>query len=149
MVPTARGDLAWGIFAGFRDLLEAGEIGALPKIWIVEPFARLSRVLAGESLHLSYPGHTAQFSTAGATVTYLQWQAAMVTGGGAVVVTDDAARRARELLGIHGISAELCAAAGLAGAQQLRLDKKISADEDVLLILTANASRDPSAIQPD
>ena len=149
MVPTARGDLAWGIFAGFRDLLEAGEIGALPKIWIVEPFARLSRVLAGEGLHLSYPGHTAQFSTAGATVTYLQWQAAMATGGGAVVVTDDAARRARELLGFHGISAELCAAAGLAGAQQLRLDKKISADEDVLLILTANASRDPSAIQPD
>jgi threonine synthase len=97
VIPTARGDLAWGIYAGFRDLLAAGRIARLPRLWLVEPFARLSRVLAGGALNGSYPGHTAQFSTAGATVTYLQWQAATATGGGAVVVGDDQkpARRAR------------------------------------------------------
>lgn len=144
MVPTARGDLAWGIYAGFHDLLEAGQIQALPKIWVVEPFARLSKVLAGELLHQSYPGHTAQFSTAGATVTYLQWQATTASGGGALVVPDDLARAARTLLAKSNISAELCAAAGLAAIDQLHQLQVVNAHSKVLLILTANASRDPS-----
>lgn len=147
MVPTARGDLAWGIYAGFADLLEAKQIEVLPKIWIVEPFARLTHVLAGQNLHNSYnnySGQTAQFSTAGGTVTYLQWQAATASAGGAVVVTDAQARQARLLLSQQGYSAELCAAAGLAGAQQLRQKNMIAAQDQVLLILTANATNDPS-----
>ena len=144
MVPTARGDLAWGIYAGFRDLQEAGQITTLPKIWVVEPFARLSNVLAGQSLHQTYPGQTAQFSTAGATVTYLQWQAATASGGGALVVSDAQARAARRLLAEHDISAELCAAAGLAAVEQLHQLQVVNAHSKVLLILTANASRDPS-----
>lgn len=148
VVPTARGDLAWGIYAGFRDLLDAGHIGHLPKIWVVEPFARLTRVLEGASLHDSYPGHTAQFSTAGGTVTYLQWQAVTATGGGAVVVQDSAARKARRQLTQSGISAELCAAAGLAAAKQLLEKNEIKPDAHVLLILTANASCDPSWPDP-
>jgi threonine synthase len=148
MVPTARGDLAWGIYAGFVDLLEANQIDALPKIWVVEPFARLSLVLGGSSLHSHYAGNTAQFSTAGNTVTYLQWQATTASGGGAVVVPDVAARQARQLLAQHGYSAELCAGAGLAAAQQLRQNQKIAAQDSVLLILTANASNDPSWPDP-
>lgn len=148
MVPTARGDLAWGIYAGFRDLLQAKLITCLPKIWIVEPLARLSEVLNGASLHGDFPGHTAQFSTAGSTVTYLQWQAAVDSGGGAVVVTDSAARAARHLLMQQGFSAELCAAAGLAATRQLRARNLIAAPEEVLLILTASATRDPSWPDP-
>jgi threonine synthase len=144
MVPTARGDLAWGIYAGFADLLEAGHIAALPKIWVVEPFARLSSVLQGGNLHQEYPGHTAQFSTAGATVTYLQWQAATGSGGGALVVPDAQARSARALMGQHGLSAELCAAAGLAAIEQLHRLQQVNAASNVLLVLTASAARDPS-----
>lgn len=149
MVPTARGDLAWGIYAGFADLLEAKQIDALPRVWVVEPFARLSLVLGGSDLHSTYAGSTAQFSTAGGTVTYLQWQAATVSGGGAVVVPDALARQARQLLSEQGYSAELCAGAGLAAAQQLRHNKKIAAHESVLLVLTANASNDPSWPDPN
>lgn len=144
VIPTARGDLAWGIYAGFRDLLAAGRIPRLPRLWLAEPFPRLSRVLAGGALNGSYPGHTAQFSTAGATVTYLQWQAATATGGGAVVVNDDQARAARRLLTAAGISAELCAAGGLAALQQLRESDAIAPDAHVVLMLTANAASDPS-----
>lgn len=144
MVPTARGDLAWGIYAGFADLLEANQIAFLPKIWIVEPFARLSKVLTGQSLHDSYVGDTAQFSTAGGTVTYLQWQAATASKGGAVVVPDPEAREARRLFAQQGYSVELCAAAGLAGAQQLRQKNVIASHEQVLTILTASAAHDPS-----
>ncbi|CAN7669660.1 MULTISPECIES: threonine synthase [unclassified Variovorax] len=148
LVPTARGDLAWGLFAGFRDLLAAGRIAKLPRIWAVEPFARLARVLEGGALDADYPGRTAQFSTAGATVTYLQWQAVAATGGGAVVVGDDQARAARRLLAQAGVSAELCAAGGLAALSQLRERSAIAADEHVLLMLTADASRDPSWPDP-
>ncbi len=144
MVPTARGDLAWGIYAGFCDLLEAGAIEALPKIWIVEPFARLASVLAGHDLHQNYAGHTAQFSTAGATVTYLQFQAATVSGGGALVVPDAQARAARAVLSSNGISAELCAAAGFAAIEQLHALRIATPHSKVMLVLTANASRDPS-----
>ena len=145
MVPTARGDLAWGIYAGFADLLAAKQIKVLPKLWIVEPFARLSQVMAGAPLHGSYAGNTAQFSTAGATVTYLQWQAAQRSGGGAVVVPDAQARQARETLRQHGINPELCAAAGFAAVQLLRAEGRIDADARVLCLVTANASKDPSA----
>ena len=144
MVPTARGDLAWGIYAGFRDLFDSGVITAVPRIWVVEPFARLSSVLAGADLHGVFSGHTAQFSTAGATVTYLQWQAATASSGGALVVPDAQARVARTLLASHGISAELCAAAGFAATTQLHDLKITTPDSKVMLVLTANASRDPS-----
>jgi threonine synthase len=148
VIPTARGDLAWGIYAGFRDLLAAGRIPRLPRLWLVEPFPRLARVFAGGAINGSYPGHTAQFSTAGATVTYLQWQAAAATGGGAVVVGDDEARAARRLLTAAGVSAELCAAGGLAAVRQLRETNAVAADAHVVLMLTANASSDPSWPDP-
>ncbi|MBT2324227.1 pyridoxal-phosphate dependent enzyme [Variovorax paradoxus] len=148
LVPTARGDLAWGIFAGFRDLLAAGRIAKLPRIWAVEPFARLARVLEGGALDAGYLGRTAQFSTAGATVTFLQWQAVTASGGGAVVVNDDQARAARRLLAEAGVSAELCAAAGLGALQQLRKRDAIAAEAHVVLMLTADASRDPSWPDP-
>ncbi|MDH6591174.1 threonine synthase [Variovorax sp. TBS-050B] len=148
LVPTARGDLAWGIHAGFRELLAAGRIARLPRLWLVEPFPRLSRVLAGGALDGAYPGHTAQFSTAGATVTYLQWQAATASGGGAVVVGDDEARAARRMLTAAGISAELCAAAGLDALRQLRARNAIGREAKVVLMLTAGAARDPSWPDP-
>ncbi len=148
IVPTARGDLAWGLYAGFRELLAAGRIARLPRLWLVEPFPRLSRVLAGAALDGAYPGHTAQFSTAGATVTYLQWQAATASGGGAVVVGDEEARAARRILTGAGIEAELCAAAGLGALRQLRESNAIAGDAQVVLMLTANASRDPSWPDP-
>ena len=144
MVPTARGDLAWGIYAGFRDLLEAGVITALPKVWVVEPFARLFSVLAGQSLHGTFSGSTAQFSTAGATVTYLQWQAVTDSCGGALVVSDVQAKTARMLLASHGVSAELCAAAGFAAIKQLHALQIATVHSKVMMMLTANASRDPS-----
>jgi threonine synthase len=144
VVPTARGDLAWGIFAGFRELVQAGVIGTLPRMWIVEPFARLSKVLKGSDLHANHAGQTAQFSTAGATVTYLQYQAACESRGGAVVVNDETAQSAREELRTQGVSAELCAAAAFAAIAKLRSEQHLQASSQVLWLLTADASRDPS-----
>jgi threonine synthase len=144
IVPTARGDLAWGIAAGFKDLLDAKRIATLPKVWIVEPFARLSNVLEGSSLHGSFNGSTEQFSTAGATVTYLQKYVIKQSSSGAIVVDDASARKARSHFLQLGIAPELCAAATLDAAVQLKEKNLILATEHVMLVMTANADRDPS-----
>lgn len=145
VVPTARGDLAWGIYAGFEDLRAAGAIERLPRIWAVEPFGRLSLVLEqGAPLHGSFSGNTAQFSTAGNTATYLQWQAATASGGGAVVAGDEEARAMRSLLAEHDLSAELCTAGALAAVPRLRAQGRLAAQAHVLWILTADARCDPS-----
>jgi threonine synthase len=147
IVPTARGDLAWGIFSGYQDLLASGRIAQMPKIWIVEPFPRLSAVLAGGALHQHYAGHSEQFSVTGDTVTYLQWQAATASGGGAIVIADPLAKRARQRLNQIGISAELCAAAGLAAVFELKKSSNLTVDSRVHCVLTASSKLDPSVEQ--
>jgi threonine synthase len=144
IVPTARGDLAWGISAGFKDLLDAKRIATMPKVWIVEPFSRLSKVLDGCSLHDNFSGTTEQFSTAGATVTYLQKVVIEQSRSGALVVDDAFAKKARTHFLRLGIEPELCAAATLDAAFQLKEKNLIQPTEHVMLMMTAKADRDPS-----
>lgn len=145
LVPTARGDLLWGIWAGFEYARAAGRIARTPRVWAIEPFARLSRVLAGEPLSASFQGRTAQFSIAGETVTYQQWHAVQQSGGGAVVVDDTLARAAQRTLGAHGFWPELCAAAPLAATEILLRQGSIKPSEHALFIMTARADRDSAA----
>ena len=144
IVPTARGDLLWGIYSALRDLVAARRLARVPKLWAVEPFPRLWRVLAGEPQQGDFYGATQQFSTAGSTVTAQQVLAVTRSGGGAVVVGDDAARAGTAALASAGFWVELCAGAGLAAAQMLRADGRIDASQSVLLMLTARGDRDPA-----
>ncbi|SOY68947.1 putative Pyridoxal-5'-phosphate-dependent enzyme, beta family threonine synthase [Cupriavidus taiwanensis] len=143
MVPTARGDLLWGIFSALRDLVVLGHLPKLPRLWAVEPFPRLSRVLAGASQQSDFAGTTLQFSTAGSTVTAQQVHAVRRSGGGAVVVDDAAARDGTRHLAAAGFWVELCAGAGLAAARALRADGRIDRNQAVMLMLTARGDRDP------
>jgi threonine synthase len=148
LVPTARGDLLWGIHRGLRELLASGQITAAPRLWAVEPFPRLSRVLAGAGLHDQHPGRTGQFSTAGNTTTWLQYQAVTESGGGAIAIDDTAARAARQRWIAAGWQPELCAAATLAAAHQLVAQGRIPRSSHVCAVLTAGAARDPSWPDP-
>lgn len=143
LVPTARGDLLWGIYSALRDLVEAGLLDRLPRLWVVEPFPRLDRVLEGASVHADFPGQTAQFSTAGNTVTRQQLLAVRASGGGAVSVNDRDAAAGVHRLAQAGFWVELCAGASWSAARQLRLSGLIAPHESVLLMLTAKGDRDP------
>ncbi len=143
VVPTARGDLLWGIYSALRDLVALGHLSTLPRLWAVEPFPRLSRVLAGASQQADFAGTTRQFSTAGSTVTAQQVLAVRRSGGGAVVIDDAAARDGTRHLAAAGFWVELCAGAGFAAAQALRADGRIDKTESVMLMLTARGDRDP------
>lgn len=143
IVPTARGDLLWGIYSALRDLVALGHLPGMPRLWAVEPFPRLSRVLAGASQQADFAGATRQFSTAGSTVTAQQVLAVRRSGGGAVVVGDAAARDGTRHLAAAGFWAELCAGAGFAATQALRADGRIGRTDAVMLMLTARGDRDP------
>lgn len=142
LVPTARGDLLWGVYSGLRDLLAAGLIARMPRLWAVEPFARLSQVLAGAPAQADFSGSTAQFSIAGSTVTLQQQIAVERSGGGAVVVGDADAARGVAALGAQGLWVELCAGACVGAAAQLRQQGRIAPEDRVLLLLTAKGDRD-------
>ena len=144
LVPTARGDLLWGLASGFATLVDSGRVPQMPRLWAVEPFARLARVFTGTDYRSSFEGRTAQASTAGHTVTWQAVQAVRSSHGGAVVVDDVAARSAQRELALAGWPAELCAAATLAGLRQLRARGDIGRGEHALLVYTARADRDPA-----
>lgn len=148
LVPTARGDLLWGLHRGFEELLTAGQMTAVPRLWAVEPFPRLSRVLDGAGLHAHHPGQTAQFSTAGHTTTWLQYEAVTCSHGGAIAVDDGDARAARASWISLGFLPELCAAATLAAAHHLIARGRIQPSSHVCAVLTATAARDPSWPDP-
>jgi threonine synthase len=143
LVPTARGDLLWGIYSGFRDLHAAGLIDRLPRIWVVEPFARLSKVLAGASAQEEFPGGTAQFSIAGGTVTLQQVHVVRGSRGGAVVADDAQALQGADSLAREGLWVELCAGGTVAALAQLIATRQVHPSEHALLVLTAKGDRDP------
>ena len=143
LVPTARGDLLWGIHSGLRDLHAQGLITRLPRLWAVEPFPRLARVLAGACAQGTFEGRTAQFSTAGHTVTLQQVLAVEASGGGAVVVSDAQADQGVGALAREGHWVELCAGATVGALSQLLALGRIHRSEHALLLLTARGDRDP------
>jgi threonine synthase len=48
IVPTSRGALIWGIYEGFKELKQINLIYDIPKMFAVEPFQRISKVLEGQ-----------------------------------------------------------------------------------------------------
>lgn len=142
LVPTSRGDLVWGLYEGFRQMVMAGCITHIPRLYIVEPFPRLSKVLAGFAPNGSFPGKTSLFSIGGSTVTYQAVEAVRASKGGAVVVEDAAVVRDATRLARHGCYAELSAAATLTGLETLLHNGTVGRDETVALITTSNGYKD-------
>ena len=142
LVPTSRGDLIWGLYEGFAQLKAIELIQSLPRLFAVEPFPRISRVLEGDEITGSYPGTTSLVSIGGSTVTYQAMGAIRATGGGAVVVNDEAVERDQVRLAHHGCYVELSSAATLTGLELLLRNGTISSEDQVALIATSNGYKD-------
>ncbi|SFU18838.1 pyridoxal-phosphate dependent enzyme [Mesorhizobium sp. YR577] len=134
-VPTARGDLLWGIYRGLAEAMEAGKLRAMPKLVAVEPFPRLECVLAGKDVRSHFPGKSLLASIGGATATYQSWLAVTRSGGTAISVAESDVLDDRQLLAHHGHYLELSAAAALTGLRTLAAsaDKGASIRRAVLI----------------
>ncbi|WP_371421913.1 pyridoxal-phosphate dependent enzyme [Tardiphaga sp.] len=142
LVPTSRGDLLWGLYEGFRQLRTLGLIKSLPRLFAIEPYPRIAKVLSGEAVTDSYQGTTSLFSIGGSTVTYQAIAAIRATRGGAVVVDEASVARDRLRLAGHGCYAELSSAATLTGLEALTNDGTIPPGASVVLIATSNGYKD-------
>lgn len=142
IVPTSRGDLIWALHEGFNQLKAIGLISFVPRLYAVEPFARLRRVLRGDKITGSFPGTTSLTSIGGSTVTYQAIDAIRESGGGAVVVDDQTVAFDQHRLARHGCYAELSSAAALTGLELLLKEGTISKNESVVLIATSNGYKD-------
>ncbi|MBR0668729.1 pyridoxal-phosphate dependent enzyme [Roseomonas hellenica] len=145
LVPTARGDLIWGIGAGFRGLAAEGVIISAPRLIAVEPIPRLTRVLAGEAaITDAFPGATLQFSTAGGTATDASLRAISDSGGTAIQVPDAAAAEGQAALARLGFDAELCGGGAHAAIGMARASGALREGETAVMILTAGSAREPA-----
>jgi threonine synthase len=138
IVPTSRADLLWGIARGYRDLQTAGLVEQPPRIHAVEPFGRISKVLAGQDYRGIFPGHSALTSIGGSTVTYQALDAIASCKGTAVVIEDEAAREDQKRLARCGFYLELSSAAALTGLRKLVAQGVITSDAAVVIVGTSN-----------
>ncbi|WP_417219698.1 pyridoxal-phosphate dependent enzyme [Achromobacter spanius] len=141
IVPTARGDLLWGIFLGWQHLLQSGRIQRLPRLHAIEPHARLSQAQASGDARGLWDAATAQYSIAGGTCTLQSLEALSRSGGTPVEIDDKAAAQAQQLLDRRGISTELSSAAALAAVAKLRRSGVLDAESSVVLMLTSDGRR--------
>ena len=138
VVPTSRGDLLWGIWEGFRELAELGHVHAVPRLFAVEPFPRLARVLAGEDYRQGFPGTTRLSSIGGDTVSYQALDAVRRSGGNALVVADEDAEAAILRLARLGFYCESSSASAVAALTALVKYNRPESIESVLLVLTSH-----------
>jgi threonine synthase len=143
VVPSSRGDLAWGIHLGFRDLHRLyGR--PVPRLHLVEPFPRLSAVLHGAaSLTDHIPGdHGRLSSIAGHGTTVQAHRAVTLSGGTATVVPDAVADAYFNRLCRRGYVWERSSTTVFAALAALRENGTVEAGSTTVLVATSHLFKD-------
>jgi threonine synthase len=136
VVPASRGDLAWGIHRGLLEL--GGDLGG-PRICLVEPFPRVTRVLAGADVRGRFPGATAVMpSLAGDTVAVQAVEAVRRTAGHVEVVDDDRVTAETRRLWHSGFPVEPSSAAAVLATTQAVESGVIKVGSRVVVMATAH-----------
>ncbi len=138
-IPTCRGDLLYGIFAGFRDWLEEGRIDRIPKLVACEPLPRLEKVLAGEKHQAKFAGDSSLTpSIGGGTATYQSQLALEKSKGFAISVPQDQIDSAVKEMAENGLYLETSSAINLACLKKAMEQNLIPENANVVFISTSN-----------
>jgi threonine synthase len=143
LVPTARGDLLWGIYAGFKELLDEKVVTRMPRLVAVEPFPRLELALAGADYRGSFAASSPLVSINGTTVTYQAIAAIRRSDGTAVSVRSEDVIADQIYLAKAGHYLELSAAGALTGLRTLRASKQFSMRHAVLIATSHGYKENP------
>ncbi len=142
LVPTARGDLIWGIWEGLREAWARRQISTWPRMVAVEPFVRASKVLDGADYRENFPGTTRQYAIASPAVTWQTVHTLRASGGLAMAVGDAGARDAQVELAGQGIPLERCSAAPLIALRRLREEGILDPGSRAVLVATSSGRRE-------
>ena len=148
LVPTARGDLLWGIWEGLREAWAAKEIARLPILVAVEPFVRAAKILAGADYRGSFPGTSNQIAIASSTVAWQTIHTLRASGGVAIDVDDTEAAAAQVELVRMGIPLERCSAAPLVALRKLRASGVLAVGSRAVLVATSDGRREDPLADP-
>ena len=148
MIPTCRGDLLYGIYEGFSDLLEEGMIASVPRLIAAEPFPRLERILAGECRHQDiFQGDSSKTSSiGGGTATYQSVFALKNSRGFAISAPREDVLDSVRAFGKHGLYLETSSAILLNCLKKAKARRLLSPEASILLILTSNGYKNNPAI---
>jgi threonine synthase len=143
VVPTARGDLLWGIYAGFNELLAEGVLIRMPRLVAVEPFPRLELALAGADYRGRFAGSSPLVSINGTTVTYQSVAAIQRSGGAAVSVNSRDVIADQIYLARAGHYLELSAVSALTALRSLLVSKQFAVRHAVLIATSHGYKESP------
>jgi len=143
-VPTGDGVILAGIYRGFENLLETGEIAAMPTVWAVqaEGSSAIARALVGGSLE-PRPSTTLADSIAVDAPRNGPHALSKLRkhGGRAITVSDEEILEAQLLASSRvGLFAEPSSAAALAGFVKAR--GEIGRDEKAVVLITGSGLKD-------
>ncbi|WP_095205173.1 threonine synthase [Mesorhizobium carmichaelinearum] len=142
VVPTARGDLLWGISKGYQDLRDAGFAQSIPRVHAVEPYPRIHRALSGQGLIGAFPDDTIMGSIGGITVSQQSLQALNMTNASSVAVDDDTVSADQLVVAREGLYLELSSVATLSGLRKLINEQKVAENAHVVLVATSHGYKE-------
>lgn len=138
IVPSSRGDLAWGLYLGFSELSELEGV-PVPRLHLAEPFPRLAAVLDGAPVTARFAGDFGDLWSIAGDSTTVQARASVTrSAGSAVVVPPGTVRRWQQRACRHGHAWETSSCAVLAAYASLRDRQVIGAGEHVVLVATSH-----------
>lgn len=140
LVPTCRGDLLFGIYCGFHDLMSDGMIHKMPKLVAVEPIPRLERVLANECHHTNkFPGSTDLTpSIGGDTATYQSQVALEGSKGFAISAPQEKVVDCVDEFAHYGLYVETASAITIECLKKAMSDGRIPKGASALIVVTSH-----------
>ncbi|WP_375779113.1 pyridoxal-phosphate dependent enzyme [Bradyrhizobium sp. ma5] len=142
VVPTARGDLLWGICQGYQDLKDAGLVWAIPKVHAVEPYPRIRGALSGHGMVRDFSGNTEMVSIGGDSVTHQSLHALEMVGGSSVDVSDHDVAADQRIIAREGLYLEHSSVAALTGLRTLIGNMTILSGARIVLVATSHGYKE-------
>jgi threonine synthase len=146
-VPTAGGDLLYGIYKGFKELKESGAIDRIPGMVVVQGENSSPTVTALEKGMDRVPEIGKAETVAGALRVNFGTEHALEAvrksnGFGVALSDEDILKAQREIARLDGIFTEVSSATALAGIAKSIGEGKLQKDQKALAILTGFGFKD-------
>jgi len=148
-VPTAGGDLLYGIFKGFQELKQRGAVDKIPRMVVAQGLNSSPTVAAIESGSNNVPETEKADTVAGALRVNFGTEHTLVAvrqskGFGVAVSDDEIISAQRKIAASEGIFTEVSSATALGGVEKSINDGRVRKDEKILAILTGSGFKDYS-----
>lgn len=148
VLPICYGDALYGMWRGFKELIEGGIVARMPKFVAAEIYGSLSAAFhsTGDKIPEAQKTYdTAATSIAAVQSTYQALSVLRQTGGVPIIISEEELLHAARLLSTReGLFVEPSAAAALSAAIRLKQRDMLKETDRVVCVLTAGGLKAPN-----